>query len=266
MSPADWWRPPAGFICGLLVSVRDAAEAVAALDGGATIIDVKEPDRGPLGRADAAVAAAVAAAVGGRRPWTIALGELADGVDGMLAHLGDVLGMLPVGGARPAAVKAGLAAGREATMDWSAVLARLVAGVGAGIDTVAVAYLDWERAAAPEPAAVIAHAARHGCRGVLFDTCDKSGAGALDVPIEGHLPGWIAAAREAGLAVTLAGRIDAERFSAACGLRPDVVGVRSAACDGGRFGRISRKRVDGLGTLCRPAAPEPDGRTGGVRA
>ena len=34
---------------GLLVSVRDAAEAEAALRGGATLIDVKEPRHGSLG-------------------------------------------------------------------------------------------------------------------------------------------------------------------------------------------------------------------------
>ena len=36
----------------LLVSVRCAEEATAALAGGADIIDVKEPRRGSLGRAD----------------------------------------------------------------------------------------------------------------------------------------------------------------------------------------------------------------------
>src|SRR4051794_10666436 len=63
---------------GLLVSVRSAAEAVEALAGGADIIDVKEPSRGSLGRADDAVAAEVLAEVDGRRPVSAALGELAD--------------------------------------------------------------------------------------------------------------------------------------------------------------------------------------------
>ena len=39
---------------GLLVSVRSGAEAEAALAGGADLIDVKEPTRGALGRADGA--------------------------------------------------------------------------------------------------------------------------------------------------------------------------------------------------------------------
>ena len=64
---------------GLLVSARSAAEAEEAVAGGAAIIDVKEPARGALGRADAAVAATIGRAVAGRTAWTVACGELADG-------------------------------------------------------------------------------------------------------------------------------------------------------------------------------------------
>src|SRR5262245_44632800 len=63
---------------GLLVSVRSAEEAEAALAGSADLIDVKEPSRGSLGRADEATIAAVMRAVGGRRPVSAALGELRD--------------------------------------------------------------------------------------------------------------------------------------------------------------------------------------------
>src|SRR5438045_845951 len=60
----------------LLVSVRSAAEAEAALEGGAAVIDVKEPANGPLGRADDETIAAVVRRVAGRRPVSAALGEL----------------------------------------------------------------------------------------------------------------------------------------------------------------------------------------------
>src|SRR5262245_51990310 len=60
----------------LLVSVRDAAEAEAALAGGADLIDVKEPSRGALGRADAVVIADIVRAVGGKAIVSAALGEL----------------------------------------------------------------------------------------------------------------------------------------------------------------------------------------------
>src|SRR3954449_8349799 len=66
-------------MAALLVSVRDAAEVAAAIDGGAGLIDVKEPDNGALGRAHDAVRESVLDAVNGRVPVSVALGELADG-------------------------------------------------------------------------------------------------------------------------------------------------------------------------------------------
>ena len=62
----------------LLVSVRDASEALAALAGGADIIDVKEPTRGSLGMADGDAVAGVVEAVGERVPVSAALGELCE--------------------------------------------------------------------------------------------------------------------------------------------------------------------------------------------
>ena len=62
----------------LLVSVRDAAEARTAVEGGADLIDIKEPARGPLGAADVDVVEQIIAEVAGRRPVSAALGELRD--------------------------------------------------------------------------------------------------------------------------------------------------------------------------------------------
>ncbi|HKB38458.1 MAG TPA: (5-formylfuran-3-yl)methyl phosphate synthase, partial [Gemmataceae bacterium] len=77
MSPRFRREPLAGVSAPqLLVSVRSAREAEAALAGGADVIDVKEPRRGPLGRADNAVLRAVLVAIAGRRPVSAALGEL----------------------------------------------------------------------------------------------------------------------------------------------------------------------------------------------
>src|SRR5690348_863907 len=90
----------------LLVSVRSAAEAEAALEGGAHLIDVKEPRHGPLGRAGAESIAAVVRAVAGRRPVSAALGELGDPADA-----------LPYPGPGLAYVKWGLG-GLGGTADW----------------------------------------------------------------------------------------------------------------------------------------------------
>src|SRR3712207_4897772 len=62
--------------CQLLVSVRSAEEAEAALAGGADLIDVKEPRGGSLGRAEDWVLAGVLRRVSGRRPVSAAMGGL----------------------------------------------------------------------------------------------------------------------------------------------------------------------------------------------
>ena len=74
MNPSSFLRNSPG----LLVSVRSAAEAVAALAGGADVIDVKEPDRGPLGAADPDTMAEIVCVVAGRVLVTAAAGELLD--------------------------------------------------------------------------------------------------------------------------------------------------------------------------------------------
>jgi uncharacterized protein (UPF0264 family) len=80
LSIASFSRDPQGSVPGrrpqLLVSVRDVAEAEAALAGGADIIDIKEPRRGALGMADAAMIAEIVACVDRRVPVSAALGEL----------------------------------------------------------------------------------------------------------------------------------------------------------------------------------------------
>jgi len=58
----------------LLVSVRSADEAQAALEGGAAIIVVKEPALGSLGRASAEPITAVVKRVAGRASVSVALG------------------------------------------------------------------------------------------------------------------------------------------------------------------------------------------------
>lgn len=248
---------PASCRCGLLVSVRDAVEAAAAVEGGVAIVDVKEPARGSLGMADAEVTAAVAATVGRRVPWTLACGELRDGIDTIHAHLRRVIGLLPAGGVPPAAAKAGLAGTGDR---WRDLLVAFHRGLEPGVEAVAVAYADWERAAAPTPDDVIAAAAAAGFRLLLIDTCDKAGSPLLaDAAAGRRVAGWVGRARAAGMRVVLAGSLTEGSIPAAVACGPDLIAVRSAACVGGRLGTVCGKRVARLGKLCGPAAAEPAG-------
>src|SRR5688500_6493961 len=64
----------------LLVSVRSGDEVVAALAGGADIIDAKEPARGSLGPVERDVLVAVAACTPGPVPLSVARGDCATAV------------------------------------------------------------------------------------------------------------------------------------------------------------------------------------------
>ena len=231
---------------GLLVSVRNAGEASDALAGGAAIIDVKEPARGPLGAADGEIAAAVARAIGDAAPWTLACGELASGDATTWAARA-----CAAAATRPAAAKAG-PAGLSAG-EWRRAFAAFVAGMPAGVEPVAVAYADWRQTAAPDPHDLIAAAAEFGCRTLLIDTGDKAGPGLFGSAGAAAVAGWITAAQAAGMAVAAAGRLTLDEIARARGIGADVVAVRGAVCRGGRGGVVDRNLVWMAGTLLRSA-------------
>jgi uncharacterized protein (UPF0264 family) len=207
---------------GLLVSVRSVAEAEAALAGGADLIDVKEPARGPLGRADDAVIAGVLQAVAGRRPVSAALGELRDAAPCPLRGL--------------AFAKWGLAgAGPDWEDQLQAALESLRA-VDAACRPVAVAYADWRRAQAPPPAAVADFAARHAAI-LLLDTGVKDGSTLLDWLAPPQLSELRKQTRQAGVPIALAGSLGCREIAALADLQPDWFAVRGAACLDGQRGQ-----------------------------
>lgn len=237
---------------GLLVSVRDAAEAAAALAGGAAIIDVKEPLAGPLGAASAEAVGAVARQVGGVRPWTMAAGELGDGAETVIDRVAAAMAASGDSAAPPAAFKVGLAG--MANAGWREQLAAVRRGMPGDIAHVAVAYADWRRAAAPAADEVIEAAAALGCAAVLIDTFDKRAAGLLGAAPAAEITGWVCHARTRGLAVALAGRVALSEIPAVLALGPDVVALRSAVCSNGRIGSVDHRLVREAALACAAAA------------
>jgi uncharacterized protein (UPF0264 family) len=228
----------------LLVSVRNAADAAKALAGGADILDVKEPARGSLGRADAAAIESVADALRaypGRVPLSVALGELREWCDRIPMRL-------------PAEVqfaKLGLAGMRDTgdwEQEWSRIRNRLDVVSGRSFDWIAVAYADEAVADAPPLAEIIAAAIESGCRGVLIDTYDKQGSRLTELMTPAALDRTALELHEAGLILALAGRLTIADFRVIGRTACDVVAIRSAACIGEqRTQHISRERV----SLCR---------------
>ena len=233
----------------LLVSVASAAEASAALAGGADVIDAKDSLTGALGAVSPEVLREIHAAVAGRRPVTAALGDAADE-----AAIERAARAFAAAGA--VLVKVGFAgiasAGRVA-----ALLAAAVGGARAGSDgnggVVAVAYADADRAASLAPAALVDVAAHAGAEGLLLDTADKGGPGLLGLVAPGALAAWVAETHETGLLVALAGKLTADDLPFVRDVGADIAGVRGAACDGGCTGRVATEKVRLLRALC--AAP-----------
>jgi uncharacterized protein (UPF0264 family) len=222
----------------LLVSVRNEEEAQAALAGGAEIIDAKEPSLGALGAVDAGVLRAIVAAVGGMRPVSAALGDSGDA-----DSLASAARMAAEAGAT--FVKVGFADVRD-PVAVRARLARVMEGAllpTAPCAVVAVAYADWDEVGGAAPQVVLAAAAAEGAMGVLIDTVRKDGAGLFRCLGRAALGSLVREARARSLMVALAGRISIEDLSFAYEAGAEIVGVRGAACEHGREGRVRELRV-----------------------
>lgn len=233
----------------LLVSVRSADEALRAFEAGAQIIDVKEPDRGSLGRADWPVWREVRSALPQSVPMSVALGEMTD-------WLSPAPPILPEEAWSGIAFrKLGLAgAGTLFHEPWIDLRARFRGGHAPG--WIAVAYADWREANAPSPYSVV-EAANGSTEivGILIDTWSKTRQFKI-VPI------WIKLAREvhdAGMFLAVAGGLDRRSITTLDQLSPEIVAVRGAACiDGQRQRAIDPVRV---AELARIVAALPSGST-----
>ena len=232
----------------LLVSVRDAAEARTALAGGADIVDAKEPDAGALGAVTLETMRAIRAAAGS----VTVSAALGDAVDEPTVERDSAA--YAASGA--AFVKLGFAG----VSDVATVGRLLRAAVRARAGVIAVAYADADRVGGIMPSALVDVAAWSGARGVLIDTAVKSGPGVRDLMTARALAAWVRAARHAGLTAAIAGKLTAHDLPFVHDIGAHIAGVRGAACDGGRSGRISADKVRHLrarmvdGEQPRPAA------------
>lgn len=226
---------------GLLVSVRSVAEALSALAGGADVVDVKDPNRGSLGAADADTISAIARAVNGRAPVSAALGELVDLMElpngGALRSLAGGVSLFKIGLARCSLLN-------DWKANWQNVIEKIASTSTDGkSQPVAVVYADWRGAQSPSPNEVLTTARQFGCPALLVDTWNKSGGTLFDHWPPDDLQDFITDVRSHDICVVLAGSLTRQNAAAAVRLAPDLFAVRTAACEGGRAGTVSEIRV-----------------------
>jgi uncharacterized protein (UPF0264 family) len=229
----------------LLVSVSDATEAMAALEGGAHYIDAKNPWAGALGAVPVATLDRIRDAIGGVRPITAALGDLTDE-----AALEDAARVFATSG--PAFVKVGFSGATSPRQIFNLIRAAVRGATKGGrgrTGVVAVAYADTTGAGTLTPLAMVEEAACAGAAGVLIDTRHKGGPGLRSLIDARGLCAFVARAHGSGLLAALAGQLALADLSFVRDSGADVAGVRGAACDGGRNGSVSARRVRELREL-----------------
>lgn len=222
----------------LLVSVVNAGEVAPAVEGGADIIDVKNPAEGAMGanfphvirevRKLTPIDLEVSATVGDvpNLPGTVSLAALGAAVCGVQYVK---VGLLGVRTRREAVFLL-----REAC--------RAVHSCGPSIRIIAAAYADARKVNALPPLDLPGAAAEAGAGGCLLDTAVK-GDGTLFTNLDdARLRDFVAQCRGAGLICGLAGSLGAGDIEHACEFGADLVGVRAAVCRGDRI----NGRVDGF--------------------
>jgi hypothetical protein len=224
----------------LLVSVRNLDEARAAIEGGCDRLDVKEPSRGPLGKADAGVMAEIAAFArkGIDRDndisCSVALGEIDETQDATGPFL------LPRGVSDIKLGPARLGSRESWAKGWRRATERVHGEDPRSVRRVAVAYADWQAAGAAAPEEILDAAIAARADAFLVDTYSKSSGNLLEALAPEELKRLGATTREAGMLLALAGSLRMEHLPALVDVYPDVIAVRGAACEEGhRSARVS---------------------------
>jgi len=224
----------------LLVSPMNIEEAGAALQGGADILDVKNPKEGSLGA---------------NFPWAIrAVVDLADGRVPVSATIGDLefkpgtasLAALGAAAAGAEFIKAGLLGAKtlEQAEEMLQGIVRAVKDYDPRKKVVAAGYSDYARVGSISPQLLIAAAEKAGADVVMVDTAVKDGRATFEFMSEQDLREFIDLGHASGLEVALAGSIDFVHLDLLSRLEPDIIGVRGIVCGGDRRSAVRAELVE----------------------
>ncbi len=228
----------------LLISPINTEEALEAIEGGADIIDVKNPKEGSLGA---------------NFPWVIrSIRELTPKEMLVSATLGDVPykpGTVSLAAA--GAVVSGadyIKVGLYGTQNYPEALevmenvVKTVKDVNDDIFVVASGYADAHRVGAVDPMEIPRVAADSGADLAMVDTAVKDGKTLFDFMDEDAISKFTTLTHNHGLKCALAGSVKEDQLKLLYDLGCDVVGIRGAACTGGdrNKGSIHRSAVSRL--------------------
>ena len=228
----------------LLISPINHDEAVEAIEGGADIVDVKNPKEGSLGA---------------NFPWVIKdiRGLTPDDLL-VSATLGDVpykpgtVSLAAMGALVSGAdyIKVGLYGTKnyDEAVEVMTNVVKAVKDVNSDVIVVASGYADAHRVGAISPWDIPKVARDSGSDLAMIDTAVKDGKTLFDYFTIEDCENFVNEAHGYGLKVALAGSVKKDQLKPLYDVGTDVVGLRGAACVGGdrNTGHIDRSAVKEL--------------------
>ncbi len=228
----------------LLVSPINIEEAKAAYNGGADIIDVKNPKEGSLGA---------------NFPWVIRSVKEAMGKTPVSATIGDMnykpgtASLAALGAAVSGAdyVKVGLfdIQTTEQAIDMVEHVVKSVKDYDPSKKVVISGYADYKRINSIPLRELPSICADYGADVAMMDTGIKDGRSTFEFMTNEELSQFVESAHDLGLVTAIAGNIQFEDIEAINQIGPDIIGIRGCVCGGDRNSTIQQKLVEELRSM-----------------
>jgi uncharacterized protein (UPF0264 family) len=210
----------------LLISVKSIAEAKIAMDSGADIIDLKDPDHGALGALPLELVAKIVTFVNAtgqseNKVTSATIGDLPMVPELLLKHV------LALADTKVDIIKIGFFQDASAEFsDYQSCLRMLKSVCDSGVKLIAVLFAEYEY-----PVSLIKAIKNAGFYGVMFDTASKNGATFLDYFSIDEMKEISSNVQAQGLLFGLAGSLNLRHLALTKEVAADYVGFRGGVCD-----------------------------------
>ena len=222
----------------LLISVKNVAEALIALDAGADIIDLKDPSIGALGALDAVLSLQIVHAINGRAIISATIGEQHASLNALIASI-EARAKLGVDIIKIAVPK---------FFNEPEFLLEITQLTNNGIKIVAVLFAD-----EPIELSLLDKCQQMGVFGALLDTNNKQ-QNLLQVQSQGDLQMFTQKCNLHQLQCGFAGSLRPQDIADLINFNPTFIGFRGGVCENNlRISVISRSKVLEVKKCCTNA-------------
>jgi (5-formylfuran-3-yl)methyl phosphate synthase len=220
----------------LLISVKNVAEALMALDAGADIIDLKDPNIGALGALDEVICVQIVQAMNGRKLTSATVGE-------QHASLSELIASIEARAAIGVDIIKIAVSSLFYEDDFLVEVTKLSYS---GIKITAVFFADEAM-----DLSLIASLQTAGFYGAMLDTRRKQGD-LLAAQTQLQLQNFIALCEKYDLKSGLAGSLKPQYMDDLAKINPTYIGFRGGVCENSiRYANLSQNKVQQIANMLR---------------